>query len=150
MLKITKQSDYGIVLLTRIASEPNRLWAAPELAQEAHLPLPIVSKVLKILARGGVLSSHRGAKGGYTLTRPPAATSIATVIDVLEGTFALTDCIDGAPGACHHESVCPQRANWQVINRAVRRALEQISVADMAQPLPSELVQLGGRLVAAR
>ena len=150
MLKITKQSDYGIVLLTRIASEPVRLWAAPELAHETHLPLPIVSKVLKILARGGVLSSHRGAKGGYTLSRSPAATSIAAIIDVLEGPFALTDCIDGTPGACHHEAVCPQRANWQVINRAVRRALEQISVADMVHSLPPELIQLGGRVAAVR
>ena len=71
MLRITKQTDYGIVLLTRMAAEPERQLNAPELAAEAQLPLPTVSKILKLLARDGLLTSHRGVKGGYTLSRPP-------------------------------------------------------------------------------
>lgn len=145
MLKITKQTDYGIVLLTQLAAQPARLFAAPELASEVRLPVPIVSKILKLLTRAGVLSSHRGAKGGYTLARPAAEVSIAAVIDALEGPIALTECIDGAPGECHQEPVCPQRGNWQVINRALRQALDDITLADMTQPLTPQLVQLGHR-----
>ena len=77
MLRITKQTDYGIVLLSRMAAEPARLFNAPELAAELGLPLPTVSKILKLLARDGVLASHRGVKGGYSLSRPPEAISVA-------------------------------------------------------------------------
>lgn len=146
MLRITKQTDYGIVLLTTLAAAPARLWAASELASEAHLPLPIVSKILKLLARSGVLESHRGAKGGYRLAATPERLSVASIIDALEGPIAITECIDGTPGECHQEAICSQRANWQLINRAIRQALEQISLADMARTEPApKLVQLGSR-----
>lgn len=146
MLRITKQTDYGIVLLTALAAAPARLWAASELAAEVHLPLPIVSKILKLLARAGVLASHRGAKGGYQLAAPPEKLSVATVIDALEGPIAITECIDGTPGECDQEATCSQRANWQLINRAIRQALEHISLADMARAEPApKLVQLGSR-----
>ena len=146
MLRITKQTDYGIVLLSRMAAEPARLFNAPELAAELGLPLPTVSKILKLLARDGVLASHRGVKGGYSLSRPPQAISVAEVIGSLEGPIAMTDCIDDSPsvGTCQQEGHCALQANWQVINRAVRRALDGITLRDMALPLPdSQLVQLG-------
>lgn len=147
MLRITKQTDYGIVLLSRMAAEPARLFNAPELAAELGLPLPTVSKILKLLARDGVLASHRGVKGGYSLARAPEAISVAEVIGSLEGPIAMTDCIDDSPsvGTCQQEGHCALQANWQVINRAVRRALDGITLRDMALPLPEEqLVQLRG------
>jgi FeS assembly SUF system regulator len=147
MLRITKQTDYGIVLLSRMAAEPVRLFNAPELAAEAQLPLPTVSKILKLLARDGVLVSHRGVKGGYSLSRPPEGISVAEVIVSLEGPIAMTECIDDSPsvGTCQQEGHCALQANWQVINRAVRRALDGITLRDMALPLPEALVQLGRR-----
>jgi FeS assembly SUF system regulator len=146
VLRITKQTDYGIVLLSRMAAEPLRQFNAPELAAEAHLPLPTVSKILKLLARDGLLVSHRGVKGGYGLARPPHALTIAEVIQSLDGPIAMTECVDDdAPGLCQQEGHCPTQANWQVINRAVRRALEGITLRDMAEPLlPRPLVQIGG------
>jgi FeS assembly SUF system regulator len=151
MLRITKQTDYGIVLLSRMAAEPARLFNAPELATEAQLPLPTVSKILKLLARDGVLASHRGVKGGYSLARAPEAISVAEVIVSLEGPIAMTECIDDSPsvGNCQQEGHCALQANWQVINRAVRHALDGITVRDMALPLPETLVQLGRRQRAA-
>ena len=77
MLRMTKQADYGIVLLTQMSINRDRLHNAPELAQEAHLPQPTVSKILKQLARHGLLESHRGVKGGYSLARRPAEISAA-------------------------------------------------------------------------
>ena len=151
MLRITKQTDYGIVLLSRMAAEPVRLFNAPELSTEAQLPLPTVSKILKLLARDGVLVSHRGVKGGYSLSRPPEAISVAEVIVCLEGPIAMTECIDDGPDECHQEGHCAMQGNWQVINRAIRSALEGITLRDMAEPLPQQLVQLGAhRITAAR
>jgi FeS assembly SUF system regulator len=152
MLRITKQTDYGIVLLSRLAMEPLRLFNAPELAGELQLPLPTVSKILKLLARDGVLTSHRGVKGGYSLSRPPEGISIAEIIESLEGPIAMTECIDDSPsvGSCQQEGHCALQANWQVINRAVRQALRGISLRDLGAPLPEQLVQLPRRLAGTR
>jgi FeS assembly SUF system regulator len=141
MIRITKQTDYGIVLLTHLAVEPERQYNAPELAGEAHLPLPMVSKILKLLAREGLLASHRGVKGGYSLARRPEAISMAEIIAALEGPIALTECIS-VEGDCSHEALCPVRSNWRRINQAVRTALSGISLAEMAHPR-QQLVTLG-------
>jgi FeS assembly SUF system regulator len=153
MLRITKQTDYGIVLLSRMAAEPGRQLNAPELAAEAQLPLPTVSKILKLLARDGLLTSHRGVKGGYSLSRPPGRITVAEVIGSLEGPIAITECIDdGGPHDCVQQGHCAVQANWQVINRAIRGALQEITLQDMAdQQVPQQLVQLGGlRAATAR
>ena len=93
MIRITKQTDYGIVLLTHLAANPERQYTAPELAAEARLPLPMVSKILKLLARDGLLASHRGVKGGYSLARPAEEISMAEIIAALEGPIAITECV---------------------------------------------------------
>ena len=144
MLRMTKQADYGIVLLTQMARQPERRFAASDLASETHLPPPTVSKILKLLARDGLLVSQRGVKGGYRLARDPQAITIAEMIVALDGPIAFTECIDDFPGECSQESTCRLRANWQRINDAVRTALEGISLDELTHPLRPPLVQLGG------
>jgi len=142
MIRITRQADYGIVLMTRFAASPDRLFNAPELALESTLPLPTVSKILKCLARAGLLVSHRGVKGGYSLDGDPTQLSVADVITAVDGPIAITECIVDTPGECERETICGLRGNWQRINLAVRLSLEGISLAEMIQPLPP-LVSLG-------
>lgn len=144
MIRMTKTADYAIVLLTRMASESDRIFNAPELAQEAQLPAPTVSKVLKILARDGLLASHRGAKGGYSMKRSPEEISVEEIISAVEGPIGITECIDDTPGECGQEPVCPVRGNWQRINEAIRLALDGITLAEMVPPATQELVTLGG------
>ena len=145
MLRMTKQADYGIVLMTHLAGDPARRLNAAEIAAEARLPQPIVSKILKLLAREGLLASQRGVKGGYSLARPAREITVAEIIESLEGPIAVTECIDDTPGECLQESVCPLRGNWQRINQAIRRALEEITLTEMIQPAKQALVTLGGR-----
>ncbi|HEY7213230.1 MAG TPA: SUF system Fe-S cluster assembly regulator [Thermoanaerobaculia bacterium] len=141
MIRITKQTDYGIVLLTHLAANPEHQYNAPELAAEARLPLPMVSKILKLLARESLLVSHRGVKGGYSLARQAEAISMAEIIGALEGPIAITECIS-VEGDCSHEPLCPVRSNWRRINQAVRTALAGITLAEMAHP-KQKLVSLG-------
>ncbi len=143
MIRLTKQADYGIVLMTYLARFSDRHFAAPDLATETRLPLPTVSKILKLLGREGLLESHRGAKGGYSLIRTPDRISVAEMISALDGPIAFTECIEDAPGNCSQESICQLRGNWQLINQAVRLALESISLAELTHPLDMPLVQLG-------
>lgn len=146
MIRITKQTDYGVVLLTHFASYPDRQTNAPELAAETQLPLPMVSKILKLLVRERLLVSHRGVKGGYSLARLPEEITMAEIISALEGPISLTECVE-VSSDCSHEHSCSVRSNWQRINDAVRGALEGITLAEMKQPLAAthKLVTLGGR-----
>lgn len=133
MLRLSKLTDYGTVAMAHIAREPERLHAAAELAAAMGVAVPTASKILKTLARAKLLGSVRGAKGGYMLSRPAGEISIAELVDALEGPIALTECSVIA-GLCALEGSCAVRANWQRINRVIREALGQMTLADLAQP----------------
>lgn len=133
MLRIAKLTDYATVLMVRLAREPARCFSAAQLADELRLPQPTVAKLLKRLLQAQLLASVRGVAGGYSLTHAPRAISVADVVSAIEGPVALTECARGA-GNCSLERICATRANWQLISRAVRVALEAVSLADMAMP----------------
>ncbi len=143
MIRITRLTDYAIVLMSHLAAAPERVFAAPELAAEAHLPAPMVSKILKQLARAGLLTSHRGIHGGYALSRAAPEITVAEIITALEGPIAMTECSDTEPGVCSSEAFCPVSRNWRRISLAIRDALAGITLAEM-----SASAQGGGRLVA--
>ena len=142
MLRISKLTDYGIVLLARFAQEPRGTTLnAREMAESTTLPLPVVSKMLKTLAGAELLRSQRGAKGGYQLVREPAAVTVAELLDVLEGPVALMECAAG-PGHCEQEDICSVREPWLRINTAVLRALERVTLADLVHPTPTTLLAI--------
>jgi FeS assembly SUF system regulator len=134
VLRISKLTDYGIVLLANFALAPTgATLTAREMAESTGLPHPVVSKMLKTLAGAALLRSQRGAKGGYSLARAPEQLSVADILEALEGPLALMECSAG-PGHCGQESSCTVRAPWQHINRAVRGALEGMTLAELAGP----------------
>ena len=134
MIRLSRLTDYGIVLMSYMAAHRERAINAAELAAAAQLPLPTVGKLLRLLAREELLVSQRGVKGGYALAHAPEKISIAAIIRALEGPIALTVCTTAPSGECEYEPQCPVRRPWQRINRAVRDALEQITLADMSSP----------------
>ena len=132
MIKVSRVTDYGIVLLAHLAGcENGSTHNAREVAEKTSLPQPMVSKILKSLAREGLLLSHRGSKGGYSLGRHPEEISVPEIIAALEGPIALTECATHA-GACRQETRCHVREPWQRINQVVRNALAEITLADLA------------------
>ena len=126
-------TDYAVVVLSQMARSGTTLYAAPDLADATGLPLPSVSKVLRLLALGRLIESRRGAAGGYVLARPPADINVAEIIGALEGPVSLTACVDGS---CKVETLCPLHGHWDVLNRAVRDALEQVSLAELTAATP--------------
>lgn len=134
MLKLGKLTDYATVLLAAMAAAPERLHAAQELAQRTSVAAPTVAKLMKQLQQGGLVSSTRGARGGYRLLRAPAHVTVADVIRALEGPIALTDC--AVHGACALEAGCGAKAPFRLINAAITQALEAVTLADMAASLP--------------
>lgn len=142
MIRLSRITDYGIVLMTHLAQLPEgETQNAREASEASGLPQPVVSKILKSLARGELLESQRGAKGGFRLARPPREISVPQMIAVLEGPIALTDCTLHE-GACVQEASCHVREPWQRINQVVESALEQISLADLAAPSAGQIIPL--------
>ncbi len=136
MIRLTKEADYAIVLLIRFAEDPERgSHSARDLATEVHLPVPIVGKVLKALARQGLLQSHRGPHGGYRLAVAPEAISVADIITAIEGRIAMTECQMDEGSNCCIEPVCSARQKWNRINQVICQTLDDISLAEMASPL---------------
>lgn len=133
MLKVSKLTDYATVILSVIAKEQWRVHGALELAEVTGIALPTVSKILKILAKAGVLSSTRGAKGGYCLAKEPEKITVATVICALEGPIALTECSISHKG-CDQAIGCRIQGNWHLINQKIAHALESVTLADMIMP----------------
>jgi FeS assembly SUF system regulator len=140
MLRISKMTDYAVVLATHLAAAEGP-HAARDLAVQTQIPEPTASKVLKKLARAGVVISQRGARGGYALARPPEQIGVHEVIEAIDGPIAVTECSDETTDSlCEYETNCGARANWQRINVAVHNALSEITLADMAFPGTAELV----------
>jgi FeS assembly SUF system regulator len=136
MIRLSRLTDYGIVLMSYMAERRERAINAAELAAAVQLPLPTVGKLLRLLAHEDLLVSQRGVKGGYALAHAPEKTSIAAIIRALEGPIALTVCTTAPSGECEYEPQCPVRKPWQRINHAVRDALERITLADMSGAAP--------------
>src|SRR6516164_3187995 len=131
MLRISRLTDYATVLLATLASEPQRVQTAASLAEQTRIAAPTVSKLLKQLHRAGLVTSTRGLHGGYQLARPAAQISAAAILDALEGPVALTDCSAGH-GQCEIEETCRVGRVWQRLNLAIRRALYDVSLAQLA------------------
>jgi FeS assembly SUF system regulator len=145
MFRLSKLTDYGIVILAELArsTRPNRAVSegarsaslnARELAEQVDLPLPMVSKVLKVLTRAEILESQRGTKGGYSLARAPEELTVAEMIGALDGPLALTHCSEG-PSVCDLEATCAIKSPWLVINHVVQNALASITLADLTNPV---------------
>jgi FeS assembly SUF system regulator len=133
MLRIAKLTDYATLLLTQMAAAPDAQSSASDLAAAARIETPTAAKVLKTLASAGLVSSRRGAAGGYRLARDPRHITMADVVAAMEGPIGMTECVTHE-GACGHEPHCGVRANWRKISKAVETALAGVSLADMLPP----------------
>lgn len=134
MLRVSKLTDYAVVVLVRLSAEPAceaAVQTSPSIALATCVPEPTVAKVLKALSAAGLVLSQRGARGGYRLIRPLETISVADVIAAIDGPIALTACVDGALGGCDVSSVCAVKGRWDLVNDAIRQSLMSITLADM-------------------
>ncbi len=131
-MRLSNLADYAVVTMCAAARHCGfARVSATDLAAETGLPLPTVQKLVSHLSRAGLLRSARGTGGGIQLARPPAAISLADIVEAVEGPIALTACVDGHE--CALEANCQVRPHWGVVNDAVRGALADVSLARLAQ-----------------
>ncbi len=134
MLKISKLTDYGLLASVYLARRQGETVSAREVSEFCHLPLPVVSKVLKMLQEGGIVHSYRGAGGGYCLEADPESITLASLLEVLEGPWALVECEevdDDGQAVCGIRQGCPSRTFMFGINRTIKNAFDMVTLGDL-------------------
>jgi FeS assembly SUF system regulator len=136
MLKISRLTDYGLLASVYLARHPGQVFAAREVAEFHHLPVPAMTKVLKVLSSASVVTSHRGVDGGYSFDGDPETVTLGQLIETLEGPWDLTECEsfdDEGHATCAIRVACPSRSFMFGINRAIKGAFEQVTLGDLVR-----------------
>lgn len=150
MFRLSNLADYAVLLTTQIAARSGSLHSVQALSVATGLGQPTVAKVLGALARNGVLVSQRGAHGGFRLARTSDEITIVHIVEAVDGPIALTNCLDDDSHDCSIESFCTNRQYWVVINDAIRKALSDVTLAEISGAMaPGAVAEAFERAVRA-
>lgn len=132
MLRLSKKTDYALMALAHLAQVPAGVASAREIATRYDIPSEILAKVLQRLAQCGLVASQMGVHGGYRLARPSNSISVADVVDVIDGSLALTACSLGDE-RCEQFSKCSVRDPLWRLRSRIQSALTTMNVEEMVQ-----------------
>jgi len=137
-MRLSSLADYAVVTMAAAARHCGGMARvnATSLAEETGLPLPTVQKLVSKMSSAGLIESSRGTGGGFRLSRPPRAITLADIVEAIEGPIALTACVDQGKADCAVEASCHVKPHWNVVNTVVRDALAAVSLADLAASMP--------------
>src|SRR5438132_13784523 len=130
MFRLSKKSGSGLIAWKHLAQHSDESLSTREIAAQYHIPAELLAKVLKKLARKGLLVSHQGIIGGYILAKDPASISIVDVVEALEGPISITPCERGDD--CQQLQMCSVRDPLLKIKAKVVRVLGDTSIYELA------------------
>lgn len=133
MLRISKLADYATIIMAHLARHADILESARDIAAGTGLTMPTVSKLLKILSKASLLTSVRGANGGYKLCKDVQDISLADIIYSLEEHRGLTEC-SYESGSCSLQSVCLMQNSWRLVSQTIDNVLSSVSLQDFIDP----------------
>jgi FeS assembly SUF system regulator len=134
-MRLSSLTDYAVVMMSAAARHCGGAARrnATLLAEQTGVPLPTAQKLVSRLSSAGLIESARGTGGGFRLSRPPSAISLADIVEAVEGPIQLTACVEGSRHDCAIEGNCQVRPHWSIVNEAVRGALADISLARLSR-----------------
>lgn len=133
-MRLSSMADYAVVIMSAAARHcGGTRVSAGRLAEETGLPAPTVQKLVSKLTAAGLMRSSRGVGGGLKLGRPPAAITLADIVEAVEGPIALTACLGENKNDCTLDGCCNVRGHWPVVNAALRGALAQVPLTQLAE-----------------
>ena len=132
-MRLSHLADYAVVLMTAAARRPvGARLSATELSFDTGVPLPTTQKLMGQLAGAGLLTSVRGAGGGFTLSKPAGEISLADIVEAVEGPIAMTVCSEGRTD-CALDAHCRVKPHMGVVGNAVRGALGAVRLTELAR-----------------
>ncbi|MEO6911372.1 MAG: Rrf2 family transcriptional regulator [Edaphobacter sp.] len=143
MLRLTKKADYGLMALKYLAEQSDgSAHSAKDIAEAYHIPPQLLAKILQTLARGGLLVSHAGTNGGYSLARGAKEISAFEVIRAIDGPLFITSCIT-IHGSCDLAGHCTIKEPLRKVNDSIKQLLSGISISDLVEAADSEQRKTG-------
>lgn len=133
-MRLSSLADYAVVLMAAAARHgAGARLSATALSIETGVPLPTAQKLVGRLSIAGLVTTQRGAAGGFVLAREPQSVSLAEIVEAVDGPIALTACVEDGRHDCALEGNCKVRPHWAVVNGAVRDAFAGVSLASLAR-----------------
>jgi Rrf2 family protein len=132
-MKLTRGGEYGIRGVLYLARhDDGKISMLSAIAKAQDVPPRFLAKIFQALAKAGVVKSHRGAKGGFSLARPASEITIKDVIEAIEGPIYLNVCLVGQ-GECSRDKICPVHAVWEEAQEKMMSVLDRANFADLAR-----------------
>ena len=148
MLKLSKKADYALMALQYMASvqygdlNETRVVNTKEIAEEHHIPVELLAKVLQALAKHDIIESHNGPKGGYIVAREPKLITIAQVLEAIEGPLGIADCYhEKDDSSCDQMDRCNIRTPLLKVQESIYQLLNSMSIDDMMIGSPLIIVE---------
>ncbi|MEE8219455.1 MAG: Rrf2 family transcriptional regulator [bacterium] len=134
-MALTRKTDYAILALSHLASfEEGRVSNVREIATQFDIPGELLAKVMQCLAREGLVLSHAGPAGGYSLASDPSEISVADVVLALEGPLRIASCFDeDGSNPCSAYDKCTLRDPIKLLQIRLFELLDSITLAEMSQ-----------------
>ncbi|MDP2600240.1 MAG: Rrf2 family transcriptional regulator [Deltaproteobacteria bacterium] len=130
-MKMTKASDYALVLLARLEQSPKEEWiSVREMAEDLGIPGSFLGNIVHQLVQSGILLSHRGVKGGIKLAKTSSEITVGSVLEAMHDPMGLVDCME-QPGQCALENHCDVQKFWSVSHSLILAALKHITLKEI-------------------
>lgn len=137
-MKMSKASDYALVLLARLDRETGEIWVSVrKISDEMGISSRFLSNIVHKLVQAGILNSHRGTHGGVRLAKPATQITIGAVLTALDDPMGLVDCVEH-PGMCPLENHCDVQKFWSVTHSLVLSALKHITLKEITAYLKGD------------
>jgi len=135
MLKLSKKIDYGLMAISHIAyrGDDNKIVNTKRIAEEYSIPVELLAKILQKMAKGGLITSLNGPKGGYVLARPPGDITIGEVVKAIEGPIELVDCYRAGETDCQQLGKCSVRRPIRRIQDSISRLLDSMTIEEITR-----------------
>lgn len=131
-MRLTRAAEYGIRALLHLALQPpDKICFISEISLGQDVPEKFLAKILQTLSRGGLVKSHRGVKGGFSLARPALEVTLKDIIECLEGPFCMNTCLIGSD-ACDRSPRCPVHPVWKEAQERFLDVLGGTSIKSLA------------------
>lgn len=132
-MKLTRGSDYGLLGMLYLASQPReKVVLISEVAEAQGVPESYLAKIFQDLAKAGLVRSHRGARGGFTLARAPQQITLRQIIEAIEGPIAISRCLDPREG-CASSATCPACGALAEAQKAFTSALDAVTLHSLIE-----------------
>ena len=133
-MMISTKGRYALRFMIDIAlNSRNEPVSIKDICQRQDISVKYLEQIVNMLNRAGLLKSHRGAHGGYTLAKAPEEYTIGDILRVTEGTLAPVACLEEEVNTCERADICPTLSFWDGLYKTVNEYIDSVRLSDIME-----------------